>query len=99
MNLFLSKPDRNVHPKLISKIIEMMEEVAHKKQIIITTHNPKVLKYVDNNNIYLISRDKEGFSNISKPADNKEIKSFLDEELGIEDLFRDDLLDFGKYKE
>jgi hypothetical protein len=31
MKLFLSKPDRNIHPKSISRIIEMMEEVAHKK--------------------------------------------------------------------
>ncbi|MDR2624425.1 MAG: AAA family ATPase [Methanobrevibacter sp.] len=97
-NEFISieEPDRNIPPKLISNIVGMMDEVARKKQVIITTHNPEVLKYVDDNNIYLISRDKEGFSNISKPVDNEELKSFLDEELGIEDLFIDDLLDLGK---
>jgi len=72
----------------------MMKEVSQTKQIIITTHSPEILNYSDLEDIHLISRDNTGFSKISKPVDNKEVKVFIDE-LGIGQVFVDDYLEFG----
>ena len=68
-----------------------MIESSKKKQIIITTHSPEILKCVDLKDIYLISRDLDGFSVISKPINNEIIKPFI-EELGIDEVFIDDYL-------
>lgn len=89
--IIIEEPERNVHPHLLSKIVKMMQESSKNKQIIITTHNPEVLKYSNNDNIYYISRDKKGFSTISKPNDTEEIKSFL-KDIGIEELYVDNML-------
>ena len=61
--------------------MQMMEEVSEDKQIFITTHNPEIIRHVDLNDVYLVSRDEEGFSHISKPADKTEVRTFLKKSL------------------
>jgi len=86
------EPATGLHPKLISQLMQMMEEVSEEKQIFITTHNPEVIRHVDLDDVYLVSRDADGFSQVSKPADKTEVRTFLENDLGIDDLFVDDLL-------
>lgn len=83
----VEEPGRNIHPHLISKVIDMMKDASEKKQIIVTTHNPEIVKYAGLENILLVSRDKEGFSTISRPADKVELRTFLKNEIGIEELY------------
>jgi predicted ATPase len=91
--IIIEEPERNIHPYLISRLVNMMKEVSEEKQIIITTHNPEVIKHAGLENIYLVSRNKEGFSTISKPSDKEEVKIFLENEMGIEDLYVQNLLE------
>jgi len=89
----IEEPERNIHPYLISKVIEMMKDASRNKQIIISTHNPEIVKYAGIDNILLVSRDKDGFSTITRPANKNEIKEFLKNEIGIDQLFVDRLLE------
>lgn len=86
------EPARRIHPHLISKVIEMMKESSVEKQIILSTHNPEIVKYAGLDNIFFVSRDKEGFSTIVKPNEREEIMAFLENEIGIEDLYIQNLL-------
>ncbi len=88
----IEEPERNIHPFLISQLVEMLKDAAQTKQIIVTTHNPEMVKHVDLEDILLISRDKFGFSQVIRPGTKKEIRVFLEHEIGIEDLFIQNLL-------
>lgn len=88
----IEEPERSIHPSLISKIIEMMKEASTNKQIIVTTHNPEMVKYADLEGILLISRDKEGFSVVSRPYEQEEVKIFLENQIEFEDLYIENLL-------
>ena len=88
--ILIEEPERNIHPALLSEIVQMMKEVSTEKQIIITTHSPEVLRTADLEDIFLISRNLNGFSNISKPINNEIVMSFI-EELGIHEVYIDDL--------
>ena len=90
--VIIEEPERNIHPYIISKIVGMMREASKTKQIIVTTHNPETVKYSDIKDILLISRDKQGFSTIHRPSEKKEIKTFLQNEIGVEELFVQNLL-------
>jgi AAA15 family ATPase/GTPase len=90
--IIIEEPERSIHPGLLTKLVAMMKEVADRKQIIVTTHHPDIVKLADISDILFSSRDKEGFSTISRPAENEETRIFLEKELGIEDLFKQDLL-------
>jgi len=90
--VIIEEPERNIHPHLISRLIEMMKEASKKKQIIVTTHSPEVVKHAGLDNLLLISRDNNGFSHISRPGEKKEVKVFLENELGLDELYIQDLL-------
>jgi len=89
----IEEPERNIHPYLISRVVDMMKDASRKKQIIVTTHNPEIVRYAGLGNILLVSRDKEGFSVVSRPADKEEVKVFLENEIGIDELFVQNLLE------
>ncbi len=89
------EPDRRLHPKALSGLMELFKEVSERRQILVTTHNSEVVKHAGIENILLVSRDKNGFSRITKPADSEFVKTFLEHDLGVDDLFIDDLLGVG----
>ncbi|MFB3924615.1 MAG: AAA family ATPase [Syntrophales bacterium] len=90
--VIMEEPERSIHPLLISKVIGMMKDASERKQILLTTHHPEIVKYAELENVFFSSRDKEGFSTIIRPAEKEEVKTFLRHDLGMEDLFRQDLL-------
>jgi len=88
----IEEPERNIHPSLISSVVEMMKEVSHQKQLIITTHHPEVVKSAGLENLLMVSRDLDGFSTVTRPEDKKHVKAFLKQEIGLDELFVEDLL-------
>lgn len=88
----IEEPERNVHPHLISRIAGMMKEASQKKQVIVTTHNPEMIRNADVSDVLLVSRDKEGFSTITRPSEREEVKVFLKNEIGLDELFAQNLL-------
>jgi predicted ATPase len=90
--IILEEPERNIHPFLISKIIDLFKEASKKKQIIITTHNPEIIRHSDFHDIYLISRNTARFSEISRPIEKEKIQKFLENEIGIDELYVQNLL-------
>jgi hypothetical protein len=91
--VILEEPERNIHPFLISKVVKLLKEASDKKQIIVTTHNPEVIKYSEIGDILLISRDKKGFSQLTKPKNNKALEIFLKNKIGIDELFIKQMLE------
>jgi len=90
--VIIEEPERNIHPHLISKVVTMLEEASQNKQIIVTTHNPEIIKHTKLENILLVSRDSDGFSEISRPGQREEVKIFLENEIGVEELYVQNLL-------
>ncbi len=85
--------ERGIHPSLISRVIDLMVEVSKDKQIFVTTHNPQVIKHAPHESILLVSRDKSGFSTITRPLEREEIQIFLQNDLGVEDLYVQNMLE------
>ena len=86
------EPERNIHPFLVSKVVNMLKDASENKQIIVTTHNPEVVKYAGLENILLMSRDNQGFSTIVRPSEKEDVKTFLENEIGVEELFVQNLI-------
>lgn len=88
----IEEPERNIHPALISKLVAILKDASERKQIIVTTHNPEMVKHVNIEDITLITRDAEGFSHLSRPVDKQDVRTFLEHEIGIDELFIQNLL-------
>jgi len=90
--IILEEPERNLHPALMDRVIEMAQEASKDKQIIITTHTPELIKHADVNSILLASRCDDGFTCIKKPINDDMVKAFLENEIGIDELFAKNIL-------
>jgi predicted ATPase len=90
--VIFEEPERNIHPMLISTIIDIFQETSEKRQIIITTHNPDFVKKANLNDIIFISRNENGYSKLVKPKEIEKVKKFLTTEMGLDELFRRDLI-------
>jgi predicted ATPase len=91
--VMFEEPEHGIHPALIAKLMQYFYEASENKQIIITTHNPEILKNTKLEDIILISRGENGSANVSKPSEKEMVKTFLQNELGIDVLFVQNLLD------
>lgn len=92
--IFIEEPGRNLHPSLIANLMMKVKDAAENtdKQIFLTTHNVEVLRYTDPEDVRLVSRDEDGFTQVEKPAENERVQRFLEEDLGMVDLFTENLL-------
>jgi predicted ATPase len=90
--IIIEEPVNHIHPFLISRVISMMKEASAHKQLMVTTHSTEVVKHTDLADILLISRDSEGFSVVSRPGDKEEVRTFLENEIGIDELYIQNLL-------
>jgi hypothetical protein len=90
--IIIEEPVSHIHPFLVSRLMAMMKEASEKKQVMVTTHSTEVVKYATLDDILLISRDSEGYSIISRPGDKEEVRAFLENEIGIEELYVQNLL-------
>ena len=90
--IIIEEPVSHIHPFLVARVISMMKESSKKKQVMITTHTTEVVKHAALEHLLLISRDSEGFSVLSRPSDKEEVRTFLENEIGIEELYVQNLL-------
>jgi predicted ATPase len=91
--VILEEPERNIHPHLISRLVNLMQDASQRKQIIVTSHNPMMVKYAGLQNILLVSRSNQGLSTITKPTEKEHVKEFMRHDMGIEELYVQDLLE------
>jgi predicted ATPase len=89
----IEEPERNLHPSLISKLVELFKDASRLKQIIVSTHSPEIVRYVEPERLILISRDAEGSSHAERPADKAQVQQFLHDEIGMDELYVQNLLE------
>lgn len=90
--IIIEEVEKNIHPRLIARAVDMLKEASAQKQIIVTTHHPELVKHVALKNLLFVTRDKNGFSTISKPSKKEGVRTFLKNEIGIDELYIQDLL-------
>ena len=88
----IEEPERNIHPSLLTDIVSLMQEASKNTQVIITTHNPEMVKQAGTKNLILIHRGNDGFSKIIKPKDSIRVQEFLKNEMDLADLYIQNLL-------
>jgi predicted ATPase len=87
------EPERNLHPSLLAKVVDMLRDASRRKQVIISTHSPEVVRHAKLEDLILVSRGESGFSRLSRPSERETVRDFLKNEIGIEDLFLQNMLE------
>jgi len=83
----IEEPDRCLHPLLSSAVVGLLSDAALRRQVIVTTHSPDIVRNVGVEGLVLADRSAEGYSRLVRPADSEQVRTFLSNELGVDDLF------------
>ncbi len=92
VHIIVEEPERNIHPYLIEKVVDMMRDASQQKQIIVTTHNSVLLRHSKIEEVLLMSRDDAGFSRLTRPSEKEDLVKLLNE-IGIDELLVQNLLE------
>lgn len=94
--VIIEEPERNIHPSLLSRVVSLLKDASKKHQILITTQNPELVKHAGLDNLLCVTRSKEGVSKVVRPGDRREVRTFLEHEIGIETLYVQNILESNK---
>lgn len=86
------EPVARLHPLVVGRLVGLMREASAVQPLLVSTQHPAVLRHSPVEAVCLVSRDEDGFSVLSRPADRADVRTFLEEEVGLDELFLADLL-------
>lgn len=84
--VLIEEPENGIHPKRLEDVMRLLREITqgkhgeHAAQVVLTTHSPHLLDYVDieKDQVLVFRRNDDG-SRTAEPADAERLKNFLDE--------------------
>lgn len=89
--ILLEEPELGIHPHLIDKLMTFIKEVSQNIQIIITTHSPQILDYLDKDELdRIIIASLENSNTKLRHLTKKQIKDatlFLENESNLSDYW------------
>ena len=89
---FFEEPERNLHPALVQKVVDHMKSHSSDKQIFVTTHNAELLRNVAVEDVFFVSRKSNGVSVMNNISHRKDVQAFLENEIGLDELYVQNLL-------
>jgi predicted ATPase len=90
--VMIEEPERSIHPALIARVMGLLMDASRTRQIIASSQHPEVIRHAPVNDIVLVRRDSQGFSRLERPIDRPKIRTFLQREIGLDELYLQDLL-------
>lgn len=88
--------ENSIHPALLQRLLLIISELTNNTQMIITSHSPHLVKYLDLNDVYIGIPNTQGlayFKKIKKAKQNKLIKYAKDTESTLGDFIFDMLVE------
>lgn len=93
----IEEPENGLYHKLLSMLACEFREYAlrsnNKSQVFITTHQPYLVNALDPDEVWILEKQADGFSTISRASNNELVKNLADEGVELGSLWNSDYLD------
>jgi len=74
----IEEPENFLHPRLLPELAEECRAAATRSQLLITSHSPFLLNAMRADEVRVLYRDEQGFTQAVRACDIKGIKEFVD---------------------
>ncbi len=74
----IEEPENQLHPRLLSGLAEECQKASAFTQLMITTHSPYFINELKPEQVWILYRDKKGYSKAHRISDIPSIKGFID---------------------
>jgi len=75
----IEEPENHLHPRLLPELAEECRESATRTQLMVTTHSPFFVNGLKPKELWVLFRDKDGYTQARRAADMRGVKDFMEE--------------------
>jgi len=76
--LCIDEPEIGLHPSLMQLLTELLKDTSKRTQLIVATHSPDLVDYLEPEDVITVERDKKGCSVMTKLSTRSDLKVWLD---------------------
>jgi predicted ATPase len=91
----IEEPENHLHPRLLPELAEECRMASGDTQLLITTHSPFFVNGLQPEELWVLFRDKKGFTGARRAADMRGIKKFMEEGALLGHLWMENHFDVG----
>jgi predicted ATPase len=91
----IEEPENHLHPQLLPQLAEECRSASANTQLMITTHSPFFVDRLKPEELWVLYRDKKGFTQAKRTADMQGIKQFIENGSLLGSLWMEDFFDVG----
>ena len=73
----IEEPENHLHPRLLPELAEECRESSGRSQLLVTTHSPFFVNGLKPKELWVLYRDKKGFTNARRAADMDGVDQFM----------------------
>lgn len=91
----IEEPENYLHPRLLEGLTDECREASASSQLMITTHSPHFINGLRAEEVWVLYRDEQGFTNCKRTADMLGIKEFLATGAKLGSLWMENYFEIG----
>ena len=91
----IEEPENYLHPRLLTGFVEDCIKALMGSQFMITTHSPRFVNEFSAEEVWVLSRDKQGFTVCKRASDMQGINHFIEAGAKLGDLWMEGYFEFG----
>lgn len=88
----IEEPENFLYPHLLPGLAEECRAAAEYAQILISTHSPTFVNHFHPEEVLVLSRDEQGYTQVTRAADIQGVQSFLTQGARLGDLWMENYL-------
>jgi predicted ATPase len=75
----IEEPENHLHPRLLPELAEECREASARTQLMVTTHSPFFVNGLKPEELWVLYRNKDGYTQAKQTSKMKGIKEFMDQ--------------------
>ena len=91
----IEEPENYLHPRLLNGLVEECREASASSQLMITTHSPYFVNGLHAEEVWVLYRDKQGFTVCKRTSEMQGINDFLEAGAKLGQLWMEGYFEFG----
>ncbi|MBS0016455.1 MAG: AAA family ATPase [Arthrospira sp. SH-MAG29] len=91
----IEEPENHLHPVLLPQLAEECRTASANTQLMVTTHSPFFVNSLKPEELWVLYRDNQGFTQAKRTADMQGVKEFINQGALLGSLWMEDFFDVG----
>ncbi|MBC6991026.1 AAA family ATPase [Hymenobacter sp. BT491] len=93
--LGLEEPENELHPRLLPRLAEELIKATETRQLLIATHSPALLDALEPEQVWILHRGEDGYTQATRIADIPEVVAMVEEGSKLGYLWARNFFDVG----